>query len=196
LKLPSLIKGWLTTDISPKITPERLLSRYRATNNVKYLSLLVAQFNQALYHYLLSQSDKTTAEDVLQTTWLKVIKSQNSEYFNELQKSNVKGWLFTIARNTLIDECRRQKKWLWLELSDECASTSDLLKQIEANDKLTRFNIAITALPFYQREALIFQQEGFSLMDICQLTNENFETVKSRLRYAKQSLKTCLEGLS
>jgi DNA-directed RNA polymerase specialized sigma24 family protein len=47
-------------------------------------------------------------------------------------------------------------------------------------------------LPFHQREAFIFQQEGFSVEEICTLTDENFETVKSRLRYARNNLKTLL----
>ena len=47
-------------------------------------------------------------------------------------------------------------------------------------------------LSFVQREALSLQQEGFSLEDIQQITQSNHETVKTRLRYAKQNLKTLL----
>jgi RNA polymerase sigma-70 factor (ECF subfamily) len=59
-------------------------------------------------------------------------------------------------------------------------------------DRIEAFNIAIIQLPFHQRETLIFQQEGFSVMEIAQLTNESFETVKSRLRYARNNLKEML----
>jgi len=157
-----MMKGWL----NPTSTPEKLLMDYAATRNQKYITLLVAQLNLPLYHFLLSLSDKELAEDVLQTTWLKVMKIAGKDYSH----TNVKNWLFTIARNTLIDELRIQQKWQWQELHDE----------------------AITALPFYQREAFIFQQEGFTVIEICQLTNESFETVKSRLRYARNNLRTLL----
>lgn len=177
-----MMKGWL----NPTITPEKLLTDYVATGNKKYLTLLVAQFNASIYHYLLTLSNKEMAEDALQTTWLKVINNNNTTH------TNVKSWLFTIARRTLIDELRHQRKWQWQTINDDQAVSNNLSDEINNSDKLTRFNHAITALPFHQREAFIFQQEGFSVTEICTLTGENFETIKSRLRYARNNLKTLL----
>lgn len=179
-----MIKGWINT----AITPERLLENYVSTGDKKYLTKLVEQFNLSIYHYLVSLSDKATAEDALQTTWMKVMKVESISHNN----TNVKSWLYTIARNTLIDELRYQKKWQWQELSEQLGDNHSLVKSIEIGDRLEAFNMAISQLPFHQRETLIFQQEGFSVMDICQLTNESFETVKSRLRYARKNLKEML----
>lgn len=184
MKLPSTIKGWL----NPTSTPESLLTKYAATGNKKHLSLLVAQFNLSLYHFLLSLSNKELAEDVLQSTWLKVMTTASKNH----QHTHVKSWLFTIARNTLIDELRQQQKWQWQTLHDDIVCPSNLSKAFENANQLEKFNQAITALPFYQREVFIFQQEGFSVLEICELTSENFETVKSRLRYARNNLKTLL----
>jgi len=175
-----MIKGWL----NPTATPEKLLVDYVSTGNKKCLTLLVEQFNLSLFHYLLSLSNKELAEDVIQITWLKVMKNNNQTH------TNVKSWLFTIARRTLIDELRQQQKWQYQALHDEQIISAKLADELEHTDQLKRFNEAISALPFYQKEAFIFQQEGFSIMEICQLTNENFETVKSRLRYARNNLKT------
>ena len=189
-----MIKGWLNPRHIDDNQPERLLINYRATNDAHYLNLLVAQFNQALYHYVLSQSDRQLAEDVIQTTWLKVMKSAASYQ----AKTSVKNWLFSIARNTLIDELRRCNRWQWQELSDDLpeplvASNATPDKIYAEQTRLSAFNQLVDALPFYQREAFIFQQEGFSLAEICQLTDASFETVKSRIRYAKQRLKSQLE---
>lgn len=187
-----MIKGWLNTNIPP----EALLTKYATTGHSKYLNLLVGHFNQMLYHYVLSQSDVHTAEDVIQNTWIKVIKSADKYQFN----TNVKSWLFTIARNTLIDELRRQQRWQWQDIDDPLLDSSALKssdfspeKNLTKQERLALFNHVIASLSFHQREAFIFQQEGFSVEDICQLTNENFETVKSRLRYAKQRIKNELE---
>ena len=177
-----MIKGWL----NPTITAEKLLMDYISTGNKKCLTLLVEQFNLSLYHYLLSLSNKEIAEDVIQSTWLKVMKNKSPAH------SNVKSWLFTIARHTLIDELRHQQKWRCQELNDEHVITASLSHELEHTDKLAKFNEAIIALPFYQREVLIFQQEGFAVMEICQLTDESFETIKSRLRYARNNLKKLL----
>jgi RNA polymerase sigma factor (sigma-70 family) len=179
-----MIKSWLI----PTSTPEKLLMDYAATSNQKYLSLLVAQFNLSLFHFLLSLSNKELAEDILQMTWLKVMKVAGKDYTH----TNVKSWLFTIARNTLIDELRQQQKWQWQTLDDDLVHTTNLSKEFDQADQLTKFNEAITMLPFHQRETFIFQQEGFSVIEICELTDESFETVKSRLRYARNNLKTLL----
>ena len=177
-----MIKGWL----NPAVTPEKLLIDYVSTGNKKCLALLVEQFNLSLFHYLLSLSNKELAEDVIQITWLKVMKNNSKTH------TNVKSWLFTIARRTLIDELRQQKKWQFQALQDDHIVSTNLSDELENTDELKRFNEAISALPFYQKEAFIFQQEGFSILEICQLTDENFETIKSRLRYARNNLKALL----
>jgi RNA polymerase sigma-70 factor (ECF subfamily) len=165
-------------------TPERLLAKYAATSKNKYLVLLVEQFNQSLYHYLLTQSNKELAEDVLQITWLKVMQSNKQ---GKLQ-TNVKSWLFTIARNSLVDEFRRQNKWQ-CEILDENKMFSVSLEQsIQAMNRLAQFNCALEQLPFLQREAFLFQQEGFTVQEVAELTNDSFETIKSRLRYARNNL--------
>jgi len=193
-----MIKGWF----NPQISPEILLTRYIATSKDKYLTLLVQQFNQPIYHYLLSQSDKETAEDIIQSMWLKVMKTKESQQAHR----NVKSWLFTIARNTLIDELRRQNRWQTQSLDESDTSTTVLLlaqtthhsleQESENSDRLAIFNQAIALLPFHQREAFIFQQEGFSVLQIAELTHESFETIKSRLRYARTHIKSLLENKS
>jgi len=193
-----MIKGWLNTNISPEI----LLTRYIATSKDKYLTLLVQQFNQPIYHYVLSQSDKEMAEDIIQSMWLKVMKVEGSHQVN----NNVKSWLFTIARHTLIDELRRQNRWHTQPLDEQVtidesnllseAANLSLEQETENNDRLVVFNQAISNLLFYQREAFIFQQEGFSVLQIAELTDESFETIKSRLRYARTHIKNFLDNKS
>lgn len=66
--------------------------------------------------------------------------------------------------------------------------TLNLEKPLQEADRLTRFNITRGQLPFLQRAALTFQQVGFSLIEIAELTNDGFKMVKSRLRYAYNNL--------
>lgn len=185
MKLPSTIRGWF----NPHIGPDKQLEQFARTHHKKYLSAVVAHYNQALFHYLLSQSDAATAQDVLQNTWVKVI--ERIHLYKYGSSSNF--WLFAIARNTLLDELRRQQRWQYQEILDTHITFEHLPEQLDGQAQLARFNLAIAQLPFAQREAFIFQQEGFSLKEIAQLTDEQQETVKSRLRYAKGSLKKYLE---
>ena len=53
---------------------------------------------------------------------------------------------------------------------------------------------AIRVLPHEQREALVLQQfSGLSLEEIAAVTGAERETVKSRLRYAMQKLRSTLQ---
>jgi len=193
LKLPSTIKGWLSAKQIRLTSPEETMTQYILTGKRRYLSLLVEEFNGALFHYLLSQSDNTIAEDVVQLTWLKVMKTSN-----KVAPTHVKSWLFTIARNTLIDELRKQNKW-HLSNQDEqqlLCNNLNAEQQLAHQHNIDKFNSALLQLPFLQREAFIFQQEGFSIVDIGELTHSSHETVKSRLRYARTYLKNTIGILS
>lgn len=111
---------------------------------------------------------------------------------NQQSKTNVKQWLFTIARNTLIDELRKQQKWQWLEDEENLTSNISVELTLAKADELSKFNAAIAQLPFNQKEAFIFQQEGFSVEEIADMVHEPFETIKSRLRYARKHIKSQL----
>ena len=57
-------------------------------------------------------------------------------------------------------------------------------------------NAAWTALPAAQREAFLLQAEGaMSLAEIAETTGVPLETARSRLRYARATLRQTLEGL-
>lgn len=193
LKLPSLVKGWLNNNLCP----EQTFKQYRKTGDVKHLEALCLLFNKPIFHYLLSQSTKEVAEDVLQSVWEKVIAFQRripSPHSEEKSIGHVKSWLFTIARNTLIDELRKQNKWQVEDLSEQEPISVELEKEIEKLDQLSRLNLAIAKLSFQQKEAFILQQEGFSIQEIAALTHSDHETIKSRLRYARNNIRA-LVGL-
>ena len=108
-------------------------------------------------------------------------------------ETSFKSWLFTIARRSLLDEFRARNKLA--SLDDEKLLAISKNETFES-DKLTSFNKALMSLNFFQREAFILQQEEFSLSEIAEITGCEFETVKSRLRYAKQNLRKLLEDFA
>ncbi|WP_241737552.1 sigma factor-like helix-turn-helix DNA-binding protein [Neptunicella marina] len=94
-----------------------------------------------------------------------------------------------MARHTLIDELRKQKNHQH-EAIEQLAAPYN-----QAEDSLlNQFNLALQQLPFEQKEAFVLQQESFSLQQIADITHTEIETVKSRLRYAKNSLSQQLES--
>lgn len=176
----------LSTWLSAGSSAEQIMVRYRDTGKKRYLDQLVNVYYDDLNHYLISQSDRVVAQDISQKTWLKVIEKK------ALFKTHTsfKSWLFTIARHALIDEFRSQNKLAQLD-QEQLANIES--KEIDNSDMLSAFNSALARLNFYQREAFILQQEGFSVSEISHITHCEFETVKSRLRYAKQNLRTMIQ---
>ncbi|KPH64562.1 RNA polymerase sigma factor [Pseudoalteromonas porphyrae] len=156
------------------------LADYAKSGDNRHLTKLVALFGNDLYHYLVTQSNEQLAFDISQQTWLKVMEKR--KYYQP--QDNPKAWLFRLARNALIDEFRKQQRFV--ELED---NTVIVAPNSEQTFDYAAFNSALMQLSFVQREALSLQQEGFSLEDIQQITQSNHETVKTRLRYAKQNLK-------
>ncbi|WP_231731012.1 RNA polymerase sigma factor [Lacimicrobium alkaliphilum] len=168
-----------------EIDNDELMRQYVVTGDSKLLARLYDNCADDLYHYLVSHADKELANDVSQKTWLRVIDKRH------LYRSNgqFRAWLFTLARNQLMDEFRRIQRQ---PLSEPVDVVAQAIKD-PGDDLQKRFDKAITSLPFLQREAFVLHHEGFGLQDIAQITGEPTETIKSRIRYAKKQLKRLLE---
>ena len=161
---------------------ETLMARFAQNGDNALLAQLYDACGDELYHFIKTQSDETLAKDICQRTWLKVIEKKHL-YQNS---GSFKGWLYTLARNLLIDERRKHVRLVeqYSEIPSPILAPASLEK---------RFDHALMRLPFEQREAFCLQQEGFGLQDIAQITHSGIETVKSRLRYAKTALRKDLE---
>lgn len=163
-----------------KADNEWLMEQYRLTQEARYIELLYTECGDDLYHYILSQTDRQLAQEVCQLTWLRVIERRNSYR----SSGKFKGWLFAIARNLLIDELRRLQRW---QYEDDAQLVQPETGDLNAGTR--SLSEALQRLPFHQREAIVLQQEGFSLQEIAAIAGEETETIKSRLRYGKSKLK-------
>jgi RNA polymerase sigma-70 factor (ECF subfamily) len=68
------------------------------------------------------------------------------------------------------------------------------LAAADASDKAAALLRAVDQLPREQRDAFLLQIEGdLSVEEIAAITMSSFETVKSRLRYARSKLRELLQ---
>jgi len=134
-------------------------------------------------------------DDIMQNTWLSLINSK-SEY---QPTASAKTYLFGIARKRLIDWQRKQSFFTSMP-NDE----NDLLN-VESNEPSfdesiyqdqikTQFDQALMTLSHDKREAFILQQEGFSILEISEITKSQVDTIKSRIKSAKAMLTTKLRS--
>ena len=133
---------------------------------------------------------ESIVQDVMVTVWRK------AKYF-DATKSNASTWLFTMARNRLIDQVRhegRQRK-----LKDSFALNA-LAEEAEVEHPLQQFDTQrqvaslLEELPEDQARTVILAFiEGRSHREIAELTGVPTGTVKSRLRLAFKRMRAKLE---
>jgi RNA polymerase sigma-70 factor (ECF subfamily) len=112
-------------------------------------------------------------------------------------------WLLTIARNRMIDALRASRPHLSLEVVGHEGEavverlTADAaagpLAAAMLRDEVVALRRALAQLPGEQRDAFLLQVEGdLGVEEIAAVTGSSFETVKSRLRYARARLRELL----
>lgn len=174
---------------------EALMSAYAAGDATAF-DALYARHKGPLYRYFSRQLPDDQARDCFQTLWLKVINARASYR----PDAPLASWLFTVAHNVLMDHYRQigRRPLDGDEDPDELAADGDedpLLTEFERQRLKGRLLGLIRELPFVQREAWLLQQEsGLSAQEIARLTGTTQEGLKSRLRYARQKLKTGLRA--
>ena len=162
-----------------------LLRSYARSGDVGAFEKLYARHKDALFNYVYrSLGQFAAAEEIAQEVWIVVI-NQAGQY--QKREAAFRTWLFTIGRNKVIDFQRRRANQAYTDIDDTAIADTGL----SAEDKvlMNQLLVQLNHLPAEQRDAFVLQQEGFSQKEICKITAVGSETVKSRLRYARASLK-------
>lgn len=184
--------GW--SWLRPKVdwqacSSQQLLAMYLAKREPAILSVLFDRYGDALYRYLLRSADAAMAADISQQCWVRVMELGEQFAGN----SQFKTWLFSIGRNLLLDEFRRQQRRDYLDDADSVLDQAPQVEQlIDLHQQERAMDAAIMQLPPLQRECILLQLEGFSVAEIAQISRVGEETTKSRLRYAREFLKVRL----
>jgi RNA polymerase sigma factor (sigma-70 family) len=140
------------------------------------------------------------AEDLLQDVFFQAIRAASVTDPIE----NVVGWLYTIARNKIIDRYRRKKDTISLQQEREEVTLEELLADsgIDIEKEVIRGAVmdalveALDELPPEQREAFIQQAvEGRTFREISDQTGIPLNTLIARKRYAVQFLRKRLHDL-
>jgi RNA polymerase sigma-70 factor, ECF subfamily len=167
------------------------------------LDELIVRYQHRLLRYLMYLTgNREMAEDVFQEVWMRVLV--RGEQYNG--RARFETWLFTIARNLVID-LRRKRTMSSLDELVEGASEDDRAVTFEvAADDPTPFDhfsqledrekiaAALLGLDTIHREVLVLRfHEELSLEEIANVTRAHLSTVKSRLYRGMAMLKPKLE---
>lgn len=179
---------------------EALMLLYQQGNQAAFETLYM-RYKDMLYRYFVKHcSDKHQSEELYQDVWVKLINSA-ARY---QPKAKFKTYLFTIAHNTLVDFYRKNKPAYSLEdgtenMAEELLNNSDPVAlpedEFTLKQKTKKFMQALEELPAIQKEAIILHlEQELGVEEIATITKVKIETAKSRLRYAKNKLKTAIKN--
>ena len=166
------------------------------------LDQLIEQYQHRLLRYLLFLTGRRDiAEDLFQETWMRVLV-RGAQYNG---KARFDTWLFTIARNLVIDLSRKRTMASMDEMSEsdeddrpfEVATTGPSpLEQFTVRENSAEVGEVLLTLDTSYREVLVLRfYEEMSLEEIAGVTRAPLSTVKSRLYRGLASLKPHLERL-
>jgi RNA polymerase sigma-70 factor (ECF subfamily) len=176
---------------------ERLMLRFQA-GDPRAFEDLVRRHRTPLFSFLFRLTrDRARAEDLCQETFLKVVRASAGWE----PRARFLTWLYAIARNQALDDARRQAFRRTEPLDDPARAaqaSEDPTPDHGAEGALLRpkLEAALASLPDEQREVFLLREHaGLRFPEIAEVTGVPENTVKSRMRYALEALRTRLEAL-
>jgi RNA polymerase sigma factor (sigma-70 family) len=161
------------------------------------LAGVIAAYEVELRRFVLGRiGNQVEADDLLQELWYQLTRTLAQQPLTE-----VRAWLYRVARNLLIDRYRKPSP-LWLEelLHPEEGSTMDQALWLASDDSpeaaywqdqvWEALTVALDHLPLKQREVFVRNElEGTTLREIAEQQGEPLKTIISRKGYAVRRLR-------
>jgi RNA polymerase sigma factor (sigma-70 family) len=182
------------------------MSKLQATGKSGYIINSITGHGRGLFNFIKGKvANKADAEDVLQDVWM-----QLSNVDDEDEIGNLKGWLYRVANNRIIDKARKKTE---LFIDDLVSSDADNEENVDFTDILLpdsddpesvylkelfweELFAALDELPEKQKEVFIQNElEDKTLRQIADESGEKLKTIISRKGYAVKHLRNRLRAL-
>lgn len=144
------------------------------------------EWSEAVYRFLYYKTgDKALCEDLVHDVFVK--------YWNRIEKDeiqNIKNYLFTIAKNLMINHTRHQKVVLKFQQNFRPDSIKSPHFSLEVSEFKNKLEKAISELPEGQREVFLLNRvEGLKYREIAELLQISQKAVEKRMTKALQILR-------
>lgn len=146
---------------------------------------VVQPFRHQLWHYCLKLTGSPwDAEDLLQDTLLKSFASLSALSHRE-QPLKAKPFLFRVATNHWLDQCRRTKRFPNVELDEEALSEVSV-DSLEVNEAILSLMLELTP-----KQVVVFvltESFGFSAKEVAKILSSSEGAVEGLLGRARKKL--------
>ena len=177
------------------VSDSQLISQYKAGNEFAFEQLVERHKQKIFTTIYLIVKDQAIAEDLMQETFIKAIKTIQSGRYNE--EGKFLPWITRIAHNMGIDHFRKSKRYPTVVMEDgnnvfntlDFAEDSFESQQIK-QETYARLRALIQTLPEAQREVLMMRHYmKMSFQEIAETTGVSINTALGRMRYALINLR-------
>jgi RNA polymerase sigma-70 factor (ECF subfamily) len=187
----------LTAEAAEEVMRENeAISRGLKRQDPELLDQLIETYQHRLMRYLMFLTNKReVAEDLFQEVWIRVLR-RGSQYNG---KARFDTWIFTIARNLVIDLSRKRTMASLDAMSESSEDERPFeivqdgpspLEQFEVRENASEIAMVLLTLEPTFREVLTLRfHEEMSLEEIATVTCAPLSTVKSRLYRGLAALK-------
>lgn len=179
-----------------------LIAQYRSGNEAAF-DLLVDRYQSKLYTTIfLIVKDQAIAEDLLQEVFVKVVKTLNSDKYNE--EGKFQPWVMRIAHNLAIDHFRKAKRYPMIQMEDGSNIFNSLRFAEETfedrqmrDETIELVKRLIEELPEAQKQVLVMRHYlDLSFQEIADQTGVSINTALGRMRYALIHLRKKMKHLN
>ncbi len=169
---------------------EKIVHRCRQGQRAAFEELFEIYQPRLKYYIRRLDAGSINIDDTLQEIWLTVFKKIHK--LKDTQSFGV--WLYRIARNKVYDRFRRKDRSVSLPQEDQVPVSAADEPTFDANDA-EKLHKALKKLKPYHREVLtLCFIEQMPYQSIADVVDCSIGTVRSRIFYAKQSLRKEMES--
>lgn len=174
----------------PQVTDSELV-RQLQRGDLDALGALYDRHHRRVFHTALGiTNDKDAASDLLQDVFLRIHRFAG----NIDPERPLEPWLYRVTANLSYTWIKKQKRWYRYLLEFGEWFSRDLRpgpqRQVEMDEEATRVREAVASLPASQRVVVVlFYLNDLAVEDIAEILEIPQGTVKSRLYYARNTLR-------
>lgn len=130
---------------------------------------------------------RETAEDIVSRVFIKVFENIK---FVDTHGGSFKAWIYTIARNQVIDHYRTQKKDKNIDDVWDLAEKKDVVRDLDAKNKLEKVEEYLSNLKSEHREIVIMRVwQEMSYKEIAEISGKSEASCKMMLGRVLKKLK-------